>query len=66
MRPDDFQINFAVPSVSVLRKHSAHNTLDAAKPGFLQEALEPFSVLNNGEEIKLALDGKKTGYRIRK
>ena len=64
LTPDQFSLNFAVPSLNSLHKLSKKYDLDAAKPGFLEEALNLFSDRNQNKDIKLAFDGKKLAYGI--
>ena len=64
MDPQNFEMNFAVPSVKSLRKISDQYKLDAEDPGFLNRAISMFAEVHRGKDIKLALDGKKLAFGI--
>ena len=58
MSPDEFELNFAVPSQRSLNKISRKYDVDASQPGFLEEALRLFGEINKNQDIELAFDGK--------
>ena len=51
-------INFAVPSASVLRKMNPFEK-DSLKPGLIDEVLTSLSEIDDGNTYKLAIDAKK-------
>ena len=51
-------INFAVPSASVLRKMNPIEK-DSSKPGLIDEVLSSLSEIDDGNTYKLAVDAKK-------
>ena len=59
MFPEDFDINFAVPSDNSLMKEAKRFRVEADKPGILHNTLDNFVEQNRGIDCKICIDGKK-------
>ena len=62
INPKDSSINFAVPSDKTLRLESEKYKINVNDPGIIQTTLDIFAEKQNGEDVKLCIDGKKLAY----
>ena len=56
--PQYSKINFAVPSVNVVRKHDEYGK-DEMKPGVFRDTIQLLATLDRSKTYKIAVDGKK-------
>lgn len=63
IKPEDCKINVAVPSDTTLNKFASQFTLDINNPGIITEALDSFTDIKKGADVKLSLDGNRMAKR---